>query len=441
MRNRVGSKALGILGGALALFTAGCGELLPTFGFPRDIPIDATSFEVRIPLSEFGSNIRTFGGFGLAADLRSATVANQFGGALNSHAVIRVDTLPTELITPDSLDDVRVDTAFTVPRGRLVIRLDTIGARPTSDLTLVAEALSQSWDFFTATWTMAVDSITRQEAWTEPGGGSVTPLGQGSWDTLAEGSDSLVIELDSTGLALIQDLEYPGKGGVRIRMADPGERVRIRSVSLIGNARPSFKPDTLVDISALVPETSFIFDQGPQPNPGEWIVGGAPAFRTVLDVSIPDEVTADPEICAQITCPIQLTPELVLFAGLVLTGAPVEPQFLPLDTLLVDARGVADPDALPRSPLGNPVIPFSARAGPELFQSGGDLAVEIPVTLYVQDLIRGSTPGGDPVFPTLALLTPFEPFAFEVMRFRGAGLEGEPYIRLLLTAGGEVDLK
>ena len=107
----------------------------------------------------------------------------------------------------------------------------------------------------------------------------------------------------------------------------------------------------------------------------------------------------------------------------------------------MNSRGVADPDALPRSPLGNPVIPFSARAGPELFQSGGDLAVEIPVTLYVQDLIRGSTPGGDPVFPTLALLTPFEPFSFEVMRFRGAGLEGEPYIRLLLTAGGEVDLK
>lgn len=443
MRKRFGSQATRALGGALLLLTAGCGEQLPTFPFQRDIPVDATSFEVRIPLSEFASNIRVLGGFGLAADLRSATVANGFGSVdpLNAHALIRVDTLPTEIITADSLGDVGVDRDFTVAGGRLVVRLDTLGARPTSAVTLSADALSESWDFFTATWTMAVDSITRAEAWTLPGGGVVTPLGSGAWDTEAEGSDSLVIQLDSAGLALIQDMEAPAAGGVRLRIEDPGERIRVRSVSLIGYARPSFKPDTLVDFSALVPELTFIYDQGPQANPGEWIVGGAPAFRTILDVDVPTELPLDAELCAIVTCPITLTPELLLFASVVLTGADVQTQFLPLDTLLIDARGVVDPDALPRSPLGTPVIANSALAGPELFlPETDDRTLQIPVTFYVQDLIRGETPGGDPVFPTLALLTPFEPFSFEVMRFRGAGMEGEPYLRLLLTVGGEVGL-
>jgi hypothetical protein len=443
VRKTFGSQATGVLGGALLLLTAGCGEQLPTFPFQREIPVDANSFEVRIPLAEFASNIRILGGFGLAADLRSATVANGFGDGdpLTAHALIRVDTLPSEIITADSLGDVGVDRDFTIPGGRLVVRLDTIGARPTSNITLSADALGESWDFFTATWTMAADSVTRADPWTQPGGGAVTPLGSGAWDTEAEGSDSLVIELDSAGVALIQDMEAPAAGGVRIRLEDAGERVRIRSVSLVGNARPSFKPDTLVDFSANVPETTFIFDQGPQANPGEWIIGGVPAFRTLMDINIPTELPGDPELCALVECPITLTPELLLFASVVLTGADVQTQFFPLDTLLIDARGVVDPDALPRSPLGEPVIPTSALAGPELFRpETEDRTLQIPVTFYVQDLIRGETPGGDPVFPTLALLTPFEPFSFEVMRFQGAGTEGEPYLRLLLTVGGEVGL-
>lgn len=424
----------------IALASAACTEQLPTFGFDRDVPVDAVSFEVRVPFDEFAEEAFTLGGFGFPAELVSQIAANSFGDSLDAHVLARADTFPSSIVTPDSLGESRVDTLFTVPQGRLIVGIDTANANPGGELTLVAEALSRDWDRRTTTWTMAVDSIDRQEAWEEPGGGPVTFLGSGTWDRADAGADSVVIQLDSAAIEVLRNDTLPSPWGFRIRVEQEGRRARIRSMRIEGDARPSVKPDTLVGLNAAVLNRTFIYSPYVEPEAGDLYVGGAPSFRSILTFSLPDSIYPDAEVCAQIDCPVALDEDIVLFASVVLTGKIQEEAYRPVNDILMDIRGVTEPEKLPRSPLSPPVIFANTGAVPEIFAPGEGGVVEIPVTTYLRDLLRGETPGGNPVFPTAAVITPVEPFTFEVMRFHGPESENAPYLRILFTVADQVGL-
>ncbi len=429
-----------ILLAAVVVTAAGCEETFPTLSLDDDLPIEAVTVEIRLPYSEFGSDFDVIGTYGLQSSLPLLTVAHEFGDSLEANALFRTGEFPASITAPDTLGTNRTDSLYTVPTGRLVVRLDTLAARPDSTFSLVAELLDMEWDRATANWEFAVDTVLRTEAWTEPGAGPGVLLGEGAWDAELEASDSLVIPLDSAGVAALQDSTGMARG-LRIRMADSGRRVRLTGLDFRGDARPSFNADTTVTVTASTLASSFIHAPELIPAEGDLTVGGAPAWRSVFKVTLPDELEGNEEVCAEVTCPVKLTPERVVFAGLQLTGKTQDEAYIPVDTLLVDMRSIVNPGILPRSPLTSTIIPFPASVPPELFFPEADPElVEIPVTFYIRDLIRGETAGGEEVFPGIAILVPLEPLSFGAMRFYGPDSDHPPTIRLLLTLSDEVDL-
>jgi hypothetical protein len=200
---------------------------------------------------------------------------------------------------------------------------------------------------------------------------------------------------------------------------------------------------------------TFIYTPAPSAPAGELRVGGIPSWRSVFTIGLPASVSGTAEACARVTCPLQLTPERITHAGLVLTTRPTEAAFRPTDSLAMEARAVLAPEVLPKSPLGEPLyvgevgrivgasLPFAG------FAPGTPRTVELAITPLIQDLVRGTTPSGARASPTLALLSLHCPAGVTLCvesrsltfaSFAGPGQTGEPYLRLLLTVAGRLEL-
>jgi hypothetical protein len=432
-----------IRGAAIVAVAAGvgaCGEQLPILDLEGDLPIETLTLEVRLPWEEFGSDLQVWGTYGLPQQLPYAVVAHEFGDSLESRGLMRVNPFPETITAPDTNGVNLPDSLFTVPTGRVVLRIDTIRTRPEEPVTLVLETLPQEWDARTATWDMAVDTVFRTVEWEEPGAGPVTFLGQGLWDPSVEGSDSVVVELDSAAVAVLND-SLGALRGFRIRSAEAETRLRVTGGSLRGDARPSFNPDTTVALATSLWALTFIHSPELKPQAGDIVVGGAPAVRSVFSIDLPAEVTGDEEFCSQVKCPFPLDPDEVVLANLVLTGRAQERAFAPVDTLLLDIRPVVNPDLLPRAPLGEAILFLANRVPPEIFNDDDPGSVQVNLTFYIRDLLKGETAGGNPVYPTVVLHGPLEPLALEAMRFSGPEGANPPELRLLLTVSEEVKLR
>ena len=113
------------------------------------------------------------------------------------------------------------------------------------------------------------------------------------------------------------------------------------------------------------------------------------------------------------------------------------------------------PEVLPKSPLGGPLFTedFGRTIGASLpaagFQPGTPRPVELAVTPFVQDLVRGKTLADGPVSPAVALLSLhcpaeiaacFESRSLTYASFVGPGVVGEPVLRLLVTVSGKLEL-
>ena len=435
---------------SVATFAA-CENQVPTMVDDRLLPVGPVTIEVRLPWSQFASNARVLGGYGSANEVGLGFLANAYQGTLNARTLLHVSGFPTEASVRDSTGTTRTDTQLTFVGGYLMVRFDADASTNPGPVSVSVARTLTKWDARTATWQNAIDSVETKAAWGEPGGGAVAPLGATEWNKTA--ADSVLIALDSAGVASLADTA--SDRGIRLSLDTPGHRLQIKLITLQLSARPSVRRDTLLTLPVNPLDVTFIYTPAPTPLTDGLRVGGIPAFRSVLTLALPATVAGTAEACARVSCPLQLTADRITHAGLVLTTRPTEAAFRPTDSLAIEARSVLAPEVLPKSPLGDPL--FIANIGRTIgaslpvagFQPGSPRAVELAITPLIQDVLRGKTTNGARVSSTLALLSlhcPAQVTSCQESRsityasFAGPGQTGEPYLRLLLTVSGRLEL-
>lgn len=423
----------------LAGLLAACDEESPLGVASGPLPGEPVTVEVLIPWDEFASDLQVFGGFGSPEDLGVDFVANQFADTLDARTLMRFSGFPGAVTVRDSTGTARPDSSVTFKTGRLVAFFDQLASTNTGAVTLSLGRLQQEWDPTTATWEAAIDTINDRRAWVEPGGGPVVELGTAVWDP-AE-SDSVVFPVDSATLAAWADTTDLTTGA-RLSLNDPGSRLQLSGAALRLDGTSTLDPDTVVVLSTLTRTTTFIYSPFPEPPPDGVRIGGAPAWRTVLDVDIPDQLNGPPELCAVVSCPHTVEPGQISFAALRLTSRPSVPAFQPTDTVRLDVRPVLDRTVLPKSPLGPSLVgtALGRAVDPAAFGGNPGLLIEVPFTTFARDLARGVDEDGNPAPNTLALLSLLEPFSIAFASFEGPGSLNEPTLRLVLTIGPPVEL-
>ncbi len=437
-----GTLAAGFL---FALLAAACTELLPT-AESDDLVRGGVAVEVRLPASDFLDRVRVYGGYGRASELGGGFIAHRFGeGAdpaadpgLEAATLLRFGRYPAVVTVSDTTGTSRPDSSLTFLSARIIARFDTLGSVHSGPVAIQANATTEAWDGVSATWEHAVDTLLHRVPWSRPGGGELQEMGEWEWDP--EAGDSLIIELDSAQVAAWADTTDLRRG-VRLSTEAPGVRLQLRSALMWIDTRPSLNPDTLIQVLAGTDNITFIYDPIPSAPGNGMRVGGAPAWRTVLDLDIPAALNGPPELCAQLGCPLELSEDHISYAALRLTTRAERAAFAPSDTISMDLRMVMVPNVLPKSPLGPSLSGIAGVVlSPEWFAPPGGHVVEVPVAGLLQDLLRGEDSDGDPVSSTVALLSAFEPLSIEYASFEGLGpapegvpRPGEPELRLILN--------
>lgn len=419
-----------------------CEEQSPVGIGDGPLPGEPVTVEVTIPWSQFASSLEVFGGYGSAEDLGLGFLATQYEGTLDARSLLRFAEYPDTASVRDTTGTIRPDFDLTYFGGRLVVRFDTIASTNSADSIAVELALGRTtveWDPTTASWDYAVDTINDQRAWPEAGGGPVDPVSTAFWDP-ANG-DTAVFLIDSATVAAWSDPSDLAQGA-RIDIIDPGHRVQFRGATLRLDAIPSSRPDTVIEVNSFISDVTFMYTPFPTPPPDGVRIGGAPAWRTLLDVSIPDVLDGIPEFCAVVSCPHTVDPGEISFAALLLTSRATEAAFQPSDSIRLDVRPVFDRSAMPKSPLGPSLVEgdLGRAVPPEAFGSSPGQTIEVPFTTFARDLLRGTDEDGNPAPSTLALLSVFEPFSITFASFDGPGSAGEPVLTLVLTIGPPVEL-
>ncbi len=435
---RIGTR-VGVLLAAAALVVTACGDETPTSIGEEVLPGAPVTLQIEIPWEDFGSNLEVFGGYGTPGDLGTGVLANVYGGSLNARTLLRFGALPTSASVRDTTGTTVTDTDLTFVEGRLVALFSRSASTAETPVSLTLGFMDEAWHRRSATWTDAVDTVGSRVAWSQPGGGTVAPIDTVTWDPAA--GDSVSFALDSAQVAAWDD-DAALALGARLDLLTEGHRLDVRSVALRLTARPSVNPDTLVTVSATQPEVTFIYDPAPAAPADGMRVGGAPAWRTVMDLGVPTQLNGPAELCAAAGCPVTLEPGQISYASVVLTTRQTEGAFQPLDTLGVDARAVLSRTALPKAPLGAPVVGSLGRRLPaSYFGDQAGAQVEMPVTSLVRNILRGIDPTTGLPYPnTLALLSPFEPLSIAYGSFYGPGTGFAPVLKLIVTVGPSVEL-
>ncbi len=436
MRRRLGPGAA--LLAAVAL--TACENQLPTSVDGSLIPVEPVTVEIRIPWSQFGQDVRVFGGFGNTGQLGHGILARSYRDTLDARTLVRFQTFPVTVTAVDTAGSTETQAIKAFTGGRFVLHLDTLASTNQAPVTLSAGRTLQAWDPATATWDLAVDSLGRQVAWPVPGGGPVQELATATWDPAA--GDSAVFHLDSAQVAALADTADTGQKGFRFSVEDAGVRLQVNTVSFQVDTRPTFNPDTLVTSEVGGGSVTFIYTPVPEPPPDGIRVGGAPSWRTVFDLNVPDTLDGPSSLCAVAGCPLALTPDRVTHAELVLTPRPSAPSaFQPTDTVRMDVRAVLAPDRLPRAPLGSSFLGSLGLAVPaSAFAPGASQEVRVPVTQFIRNQVAAVPAGGTAPPSSLALLSLFEPMDVSFASFYGPGTANEPYLRLLVTVAQPVGL-
>lgn len=422
-----------------ALLASACQEQLPTASRDDLVPA-GTTVEVVLPFESFGDGARVFGGYGRASDLGGGFVALDYGGAspgdgLAAATLARFGDYPVYVSVTDTTGTTRPDSSISFLSGRVVVRFNADGSVTQGPVQVAAHAVTEPWDQASASWEHAVDSVDERTPWSVPGGGRGEQIGTVLWDPAS--GDSLEFAVDSALVAAWADSADLSKG-VRLSTTASGVRLQVQSVRLWLEVLPSINPDTLVQALAVTEGTTFIYDPLPGPPDSGLRVGGAPAWRSVLDLDLPSALDGIPELCAVVACPVAVGEGHVSYAGLLLTSRESAQAFAPSDTLTLDVRMVLAPDVLPKSPLGPSTTGFpGAILSPEWFSFPAGAEVEVPVTTVVRDILRGETENGAPVTSTVALLSAFEPVSLEYVSFEGPGSPSPPRLRLILSFSPE----
>jgi hypothetical protein len=342
----------------------------------------------------------------------------------------------------DSAGSVRSDSMPAIIGGRVVLQLDTLRSDAAIPFEVTAWRIDEEFDAFSADWNYRVDSTGVRLPWSQPGAMGGPLLATVSWpqgvDSLSVPFDSLSIPIDSATLALWADTANHAKGVV-VTMASPGGRIRALDFVLRIDARPSFRPDTVVTVTIRPNQRTFLFNPQLPSSSSQLRVGGRPSwrsyflFRDGLDsLSIPC-----PQISA--TCTVRLRDANISYSALVLTPETAPPGFLPQDSMRLQSAQVLASSVVPleRSPLGT-----GAGAGrdfllPSRFMppSGGS-STEITVTDFVRTLALDTLRTGDRPTRWLGVLPLVEGADFGLAAFASS-----PRLRLILTVARELQLR
>ena len=431
-------KLIGSLLGVTALGVVACEEQTPTSLDEGLLPEEPITLELHIPWEDFASNLEVIGGFGSPSELGTGVLANSFAGTLDARTLLRFGAYPSTVSVRDTTGTTRADSSLTFIGGRVVVFLDTIASTNEGPVLLSLGAIQHPWDVRTVTWTTAIDTINDRRLWPEEGAGPVVPLGVAEWDPAT--GDSVWFELDSAAVAAWADTSDVSRGA-RIDLLTEGARIQIATAVLRLNTRPSLNPDSTFFLVAPREEISFVYSPFPEPPPDGIRVGGAPAWRTVLDIRMPKQLNGPEALCAVVTCPVTLHSSELNYAALVLRTRRTQDAFQPTDTVAIDVRPVLSRVALPKAPLGNSLVGFAGRLiRPEVFGEEAGEEIEIPITIFAQNLISGTDAAGFQPPNTLALLSIFEPVSIAFASFHGPGGEYAPVLKLIVTIGRFVEL-
>jgi hypothetical protein len=254
--------------------------------------------------------------------------------------------------------------------------------------------------------------------------------------------DSLVIDVDSQTIAAWADTTTPGRGGL-ISLATVGGRVRASDVVLRIDARPTFRPDTVVTVTDRPSNTTFLFDPPLGSSSAQLLVGGRPSWRSYLlfrqgldTLSVPC-----PQISAE--CTIRLADASITFSALQLTPVASPAGYLPQDSMRLTSAFLLASSVAPleRSPLGNGVGVSADFITPSRFEPpAGGSPVEVPVTTFVRSLVGDTVAVEDDdenaTTQWLALLPLLEGIDFGMATFAPG-----PKLRIVLTVARELQLR
>ncbi len=416
----------------------GCTEKIstaPDLGF---LKIDPRTVETIIPFADFVDDVQVFGGYGSVVDLGRGFVAQDFGG-LNARTLVHVGDYPTEVE--------QVPGTLSFARGRVVLFFDTLRGTLDDPVFLEVFGVHEQWHPPTVTWEVVVDTAGDRREWSQPGGGVLTLLGGAAFsinagqelDEEAALTDSVSIFVDSATVAALGD-STSGMTGLLVATAKPGTLLHLLDVRLRITTRASEALDTIFEVSPQLKDLSFMFDPAPTAPQGWLRVGGTPAWRSVLTMSMPRTVTGTPEVCGAVGCKVDLTEVDLNLAELVLTTRQTEPAFQPQDTTGMDVRVVLSPELLPKSPLGGVFLPFARRLAPELFSIQAGTQVSLAVTSLVSGILEIAAVTDTVPVTSIALFSIPEPNIIGFASFEGAGGAGAPALRLLYTIANPVGL-
>ena len=438
-RNRSGRLLTALLV-AISCGVVGCRETIPTSLGDVQLPDEPLTLEIQLNWNQFGSGLEVFGGYGKPRELGAGIIAESYAGTLSARTLVRFAQYPAKASVIDGTGTTREDEDLRYVGGRVMAWFDSDASTNTGPVDLVLSAVQHEWDGGTATWSSAVDSIGVDTPWPEAGGGPVSVIDTATWDP-AEG-DTISFLVDSAQVAAWGDSSDETRGA-RIELVTPGERLFMHAAFLHVTTRSSINPDTVLILTTPADQATFIYSRVSQPPADGVRVGGTPSWRTVLDVTLPDELTGPPELCAAAGCPFVISPQDISFAGLSLRSRTTEDAaFQPSDSMRLDVRAVLSRDALPKSPLGESLIqdPSGTVIPGEFFGLQDDQLVEIPITSFVRDLLSGPESTGRVRPNTLALISKAEPSSFAFASFHGPGSSMEPMLKLILTVSRPMEL-
>jgi hypothetical protein len=419
------------------LLSWGCQEIVPTATEDDLFPITPQTVELMLPFSEFGGEIQVIGGYGSPSELGAGPVVLDLDG-FESRAIFRWGNWPTRTTVQDTAGTNLPDSSLTFVGGNVVLFFDTLTSQTNEPVRVRVSAIMEDWHGPTASWANQVDTIGDLRQWSVPGGGTVEVLGEGVVSHAT--GDSLVIQVDSAQIAAWGDSTDVSRG-MLVQALDPGKRLDFEVARMRLDTRPSVRPDTIVEVVGFVQETSFLFDPVPVLAPGDLRIGGAPAWRTYMIINPVTEIPVGSPICAQVSCPFEVTSARINQAELILTSRASARAFQPTDTTRMDVRSVLVPDLLPKAPLGPGLAGILGQPmPPEYFSTDPGEKFFIPFTSFFRLLLNGQSSTGDPAPSMLALLAIFEPATLGFLSFEGANSEFAPVLRLVLTVSGVVEL-
>ena len=425
---------------------SGCKERIttaPDLGFLR---VDPRTVEVLIPYEDFVEDVQVLGGYGSVVDLGYGAVALDFDG-LNARTLAHMRALPTTAWVTGTDGVARTDTDLTFVGGRVLLVFDTVSGTVGLPTDIELFSVGEDWHAPTVTWDVAVDTAGDRRAWTQPGGGPSTSLGNGTFDVfigrqedaLADPVDSVSIAIDSAAVATLGNLTN-GTTGLLLAAADPGVFINLLSMQLFLTTVPSTRPDTILNLVVLMQDLSFMIDPVPSAPVGWLRVGGTPSWRSIITMTIPREVEGTADLCGAESCRIDLKEVDLNLAELVLTTRQTESAFQPEAITEIDLRHVLNTELLPKSPLGGTLVPTVSSLPPNLFS----VLAGTPVLLALTPLVRGIlSDAREPVMgpdASIALFSVVEPNMVGFASFEGAGGVGAPALRLVFTIANEVGL-